>query len=157
MVVKDQVAQAKERLIKDAGKAMVKGMVDDLTLSPEERAAKDAADEGERRSRMIKIILAITGAIVAGIVVMKVLAAVWMYGIALVVLLGLGGVGYLAARPKIEAFKTQRLEKKAAAELERTAASRRAAELQAKADAEAAVAAAKKKLEDDLARLKSQV
>jgi hypothetical protein len=157
MAAKDTVEKAKEKLIADAGKAMIKGMVDDLTLSPEEKAAKDAEDEGKRRSRMIKIILGVTGAIVAGIVVMKVLAAVWMYGIALVVLLGLGGVGYLAARPKLEAMKVRRLEKAKAKELERTAAARAAAEVQAKVDAENKAKAAKQKLEDDLARLKSQV
>ena len=148
MALSDEVERRKQQLVEQAGKAMldktVKGVIDDLTLSPEEKAKRAAVDEAGSKTRLVKVVLGVTAALVAGIVILKVLAAVWMYGIALIVLAGLGTAGYLVARPKLEAMKQQRLEAANQRELERTAADR-------------AKAAAAQKLEDDLARLKRQV
>jgi hypothetical protein len=148
MALSDEVERRKQQLVEQAGKAMldktVKGVIDDLTLSPEEKAKRQADDEAGSKTRLVKVVLGVTAALVAGIVILKVLAAVWMYGIALIVLAGLGTAGYLVARPKLEAMKQQRLEARNQRELERTADDR-------------AKAAAAQKLEDDLARLKRQV
>ena len=161
MALSDEVERRKQQLVEQAGKAMldktVKGVIDDLTLSPEEKAKRAADDEAGSKTRLVKIVLGVTGALVAGIVVLKVLAAVWMYGIALIVLAGLGTAGYLVARPKLEAMKQQRLEARNQRELERTADDRAKAADEAKAAVERSKAAAAQKLEDDLARLKRQV
>ena len=50
-----QLDKAKEKLIADAGKAMVKSMVEDLTLSPEAKAARAVEDESKRRSRRKRV------------------------------------------------------------------------------------------------------
>jgi len=161
MAVADEVAKAadraKQKLVEEAGRAMVKGAIDDLTLTPEEREAKAKEKAAGDKSMLIKAILGVTGVVVAGIVIMKVLAALWLYGIALVVIAGLGGVGYLVARPKIEAFKQQRL----AAQQQRLAAKAEADSVRERAAAEAAVEAQKRaaqqRLEDELAKLKGRV
>jgi hypothetical protein len=161
MALSDEVERRKQQLVEQAGKAMldktVKGVIDDLTLSPEEKAKRAADDEAGSKTRLVKVVLGVTAALVAGIVILKVLAAVWMYGIALIVLAGLGTAGYLVARPKLEAMKQQRLEARNQRELERTADDRAKAADEAKAAAERSKAAAAQKLEDDLARLKRQV
>jgi hypothetical protein len=161
MALSDEVERRKQQLVEQAGKAMldktVKGVIDDLTLSPEEKAKRAADDEAGSKTRLVKLVLGVTAALVAGIVILKVLAAVWMYGIALIVLVGLGTAGYLVARPKLEAMKQQRLEAATKRELERTADDRAKAADEAKAAAERSKAAAAQKLEDDLARLKRQV
>ena len=161
MALSEEVERRKHQLVDQAGKAMVdravKGVIDDLTLSPEEKAKRAADDEAGSKTRLVKVVLGVTAALVAGIVILKVLAAVWMYGIALIVLAGLGTAGYLVARPKLEAMKQQRLEAKNQRELERTADDRAKAADEAKAVVERSKAAAAQKLEDDLARLKRQV
>lgn len=161
MALSDEVERRKQQLVEQAGKAMldktVKGVIDDLTLSPEEKAKRAADDEAGSKTRLVKVVLGVTAALVAGIVILKVLAAVWMYGIALIVLAGLGTAGYLVARPKLEAMKQQRLEAATQRELERTADDRAKAADEAKAAVERSKAAAAQKLEDDLARLKRQV
>jgi len=161
MALSDEVERRKQQLVEQAGKAMldktVKGVIDDLTLSPEEKAKRAAVDEAGSKTRLVKVVLGVTAALVAGIVILKVLAAVWMYGIALIVLAGLGTAGYLVARPKLEAMKQQRLEAANQRELERTAADRAKAADDAMAAVERSKAAAAQKLEDDLARLKRQV
>lgn len=139
-----------------AGKAMAKRALDDLTLSPEEKAKRD--QESANKKRNLKIKLAIGG--VVGVVVvlslMSVLAALWKYAIVLLLVAGVGGGGYLFARPKIAALK-----QKATARLEAGRAAERAAALeQAKAQADKAAAdallAKQQKLEDELASLKKK-
>ena len=161
MALSDEVERRKQQLVEQAGKAMVdrtvKGVIDDLTLSPAEKAKRAEDDEAGSKTRLVKIVLAVTGALVAGIVVLKVLAAVWMYGIALIVIAGLGTAGYLVARPKLAALQQRRLAATAARELERTADERARAAAAAVAAAEKAKADAAQRLEDELARLKRQV
>ena len=139
-----------------AGKAMAKRALDDLTLSPEQKQQRAHEDEAKRRSRKIKIILGGVIGIVAVLSLMSVLAALWKYAVGLLLVLGIGGAGWLFAKPKLAALKaraTARLEAKKADE-------RAASEAEAKAKAEAAAAdaarAKQQKLEDDLAALKQK-
>lgn len=154
MALVDELEKTKQKLIEDAGRATLERAVGravtDLTLTPEQKAARDATDEAASRTRLVKVILGGVFVVVAGIVVMKLLAKLWFFGIGLVLVGGLGAAGYLVAKPQIDAFQKRRLADRAAAEEARTADDRARA-------AEQATAAAKQKLEDDLARLKKQV
>ena len=139
-----------------AGKAMAKRALDDLTLSPEQKQQRAHEDEAKRRSRKIKIILGGVIGIVAVLSLMSVLAALWKYAVGLLLVLGIGGAGWLFDKPKLAALKaraTARLEAKKADE-------RAASEAEAKAKAEAAAAdaarAKQQKLEDELAALKQK-
>ncbi len=139
-----------------AGKAMAKRALDDLTLSPEEKERRAKEDEGKRRSRKVKLILGGVVAVVAVLSLMSVLAALWKYAVGLLLVLGLGGAGWLVAKPKLQALKAR-----ATARLEARRADERAAdEAAAKASAEQAAADAARakhqKLEDELAALKQK-
>lgn len=150
MAVADELEKSKQKLVKEAGRALVKKTIDDLTLSSEEKAHRDAEDEAASRLRMVKLILGGVGVLVVGIVIMRLLARLWLWGIGLVILGGVGAAAWFAFKPRLEAFKAKRLAARAEAEAARGAAAREAAARKAEADA-------KQKLEDELARLKKQV
>jgi hypothetical protein len=57
-------------------------MVDTLTLSPEEKAAREAQRAAGNRVLYAKVALGATVTLVALLVLMKVFAALWLYGIA---------------------------------------------------------------------------
>jgi cytoskeletal protein RodZ len=99
---------------------------------------------------MVKLILGGVGILVVGVVIMRLLARLWLWGIALVVVGGVAAAAWFAFKPQLEAFKAKRLAARAEADAARTAAARDAAARKAEADA-------KQKLEDELARLKKQV
>lgn len=139
-----------------AGKAMAKRALDDLTQSPEEKQQRAQEDEAKRRSRKIKLILGGVIAVVAVLSLMSVLAALWKYAIGLLLVLGIGGAGWLFAKPRLLALKaraTARLEARKAEERAATEAEARVAAEKAAADA---VRAKEQKLEDELQALKQK-
>ena len=147
MSVEQKLAEQKDRLVVEAGKAMARRALDDLTLSPEEKAARAAEDEATRKKRLVKIVLGAVVGLVVVIGVLRLMAALWVYAILAVVVGGIGTLGYFAVQPKLEAVKQRRLADAAAAEEARTADARAAAAARAVADQQ-------QKLDDDLARLK---
>jgi hypothetical protein len=145
MALADELEKSKQKLVNEAGRALVQKTIDDLTLSPEEKARRAAEDEAASRMRMVKLILGGVGILVVGVVIMRLLARLWLWGIALVVVGGVAAAAWFAFKPQLEAFKAKRLAARAEAAAARDAAAR-------KAEADA-----KQKLEDELARLKKQV
>ena len=139
-----------------AGKAMAQRALDDLTLTPEEKARREA--ESARKRRNLKIKLAIGG--VVGVVVllsaMSVLAALWKYALLLLFVAGVGGAGYWFARPKIAALKQKATARLEARKLEERATAEAEARVAAEKAAADAAAKKKQKLEDDLAALKQK-
>jgi hypothetical protein len=135
---------------KAAGKQlgdMAKRALDDLTLSPEEKAKRAEEEKGARKKTLIKWgVIGVVG-IVAILSLMSVLASLWMYALGLLVVGGIGAGAYFYLKPKVKALRA-----KAAARLAaKSEADAAAAKEQAIVDA---AAAKKKKLEDDLAALK---
>ena len=147
MALSDEVARRKQQLVAKAGEAALRDMVDTLTLSPEERAAREAQRAAGNRVLYAKVALGATVALVALLVLMKVFAALWLYGIALVVLAGLGVVLYFVGRPKLEALRA-RWQAARAAKAQAQQAAAREAEAARKVEAE------RQQIEDELARLK---
>ncbi|HEY1098900.1 MAG TPA: hypothetical protein VGF99_08220 [Myxococcota bacterium] len=150
MPLNERLNEQKDRLVIEAGKAMAKKAFDDALLSPEEKAARAAVDEANRKQTMIKIVVGGVVGLVALVVVLRVMAALWVYAIGAAVLAGIGAVAYFTLQPKLAALQQRRLADAAAAEAARTADERAAAALKAERDA-------KQKLDDELARLKRQV
>jgi hypothetical protein len=150
MALADELEKSKQKLVNEAGRALVQKTIDDLTLSPEEKARRAAEDEAASRLRMVKLILGGVGVLVVGVVIMRLLARLWLWGIALLIVGGVAAAAWFAFKPQLEAFKAKRLAARAEADAARTAAAREAAARKAEADA-------KQKLEDELARLKKQV
>lgn len=139
-----------------AGKAMAKRALDDLTLTPEQKREREAADADRRRNLKIKLAIGGVACVVLGLAAMSVLAALWKYAIVLLLAAGVGGAGYLFAKPKLAALKhkaTARLEARKAEERATAEQAAKAAADQAAADA---VAAKQQKLEDELASLKQK-
>lgn len=150
MALAEELEKSKQKLVNEAGRALVQKAVDDLTLSPEEKARRAAEDEAASRLRLVKLILGGVAVLVVGVVVMRLLARLWLWGIALLIVGGVAAAAWFAFKPQLEAFKAKRLAARAEADAARTAAAREAAARKAEADA-------KQKLEDELARLKKQV
>ena len=142
--------ESKARLAVDAAKKVAQSAIEDLTLSPEEKQKKDEQSSADRKKLLIKVVLGATVVAVVGITLMNLFARLWIYGVGLVVLAGVGGAGYLYAKPKLAAWNDRRL---AGARAEAAEAEREAG--LARAEQQKQLAA--KKLEDDLARLKKQV
>lgn len=147
MALSDEVARRKQELMARAGEAALRDAVAELTLSPEEKAARKAQSAASDRIRLAKLVLGVTAALVVVIVLLKVFAALWIYGIALVLAAGVGTVGYLVARPKIEALRARWTAARTARARTLEAAAREA-EVARRAEAE------HRQLEDELARLK---
>ncbi len=139
-----------------AGKAMAKRALDDLTQSPEEREQRAEQDEAKRRSRKIKLILGGVVAVVAVLSLMSVLAALWKYAIGILLVLGVGGAGWLFAKPKLAALKQRATARLEASRAEERAAAEQAAKAAAEKAAADAVKAKQQKLEDELAALKQK-
>jgi len=150
MALSEEIQRKQQALVEQAGKAVLRDLVDDLTLTPEAKAARKAQEATGNRLRLAKIVAAVTAVLVLVIVVMKVFAALWIYGIALVLLAGVGTVVFLVARPRIEALRARWKAARAARELARTAVAR-------EAEAARQAQAEKQQLEDELARLKRRV
>jgi fatty acid desaturase len=147
MALSDEVARRKQQLVAKAGEAALRDMVDTLTLSPEERAAREAQRAASNRVLYAKVALAATAVLVALLVLMKVFAALWLYGIALVVLGGLGVVLYFVGRPKLDALRARWQTARIAKVRIQEAAAR-------EAEAARQVEAERQQIEDELARLK---
>lgn len=144
------IEDTKAKLVADAAKNMARSAIEDLTLSEEEKKAKEEQSASDRKKLLIKVILGVTVGVVAVITLMNIFAKLWAYLVVLVVLAGVGGAGYLYFKPKLKAWNDKRL-----------AGSRAEAEERAKQEAiesaEKQKQLAAKKLEDDLARLKKQL
>lgn len=142
--------EQKAQFALDAAKKVARSAIEDLTLSPEEKAAKDQASAADRKKLLVKVILGATVVLVVGITLMNLFAKLWLYLVGLVFLAGVAGAGYLLVKPKLAAWNEKRL-----------AGARAAAEEEARASglkkAEEQKLLAQKKLEDDLARLKKQI
>ncbi len=150
MSLDNKVSEQKERLMLEAGRAMARRAVDDLTMSPEEKAARAAEDEAGKKKRLVKIVLGAVVGVVVVVGVLRLMAALWVYAILAAVVGGIGALGYFALQPKLEAMKQRRLADAAAAQDARTADARAAAATKAVADQ-------KQKLDDELARLKRSI
>lgn len=147
MALSEEVARRKQQLVAKAGEAALRDMVDTLTLSPEERAAREAQRAASNRGLYAKVALGATVALVALIVLLKVFASLWLYGIALVALAGLGVVLYFVGRPRLEALRA-RWQAARTAKAQAQEAAAREAEAARKVEAE------RQQIEDELARLK---
>lgn len=150
MSVTNELEKTRQKLVNEAGKAMVKKAVDDLMRSPEEKAHDAAQDEAAARLRMVKLILGGVGVVVVGIVVMRLLMRLWLWGIAIAIVGGLGAAAWFTVKPQLQAWKAKRLAAWTQAEAARTERAREDAEREA-------AAAAKRTLDDELARLKKQL
>jgi len=150
MSVEQKLNEQKDRLVVEAGKTMARRALDDLTLSPEEKAAREAEAEANKKKRLVKVVLGAVVGIVVVIGALRLMAALWVYAILAVVVGGIGTLGYFAVQPKLAAMKQRRLADAVAAEEARTADARAAAAAKAVADQ-------KQKLDDELARLKRSI
>lgn len=126
---------------------MAKRALDDLTLSPEEKAKRAEEEKSTRKKTLIKWgVIGVIG-VIAILSLMSVLASLWMYALGLLVVGGLGAGAYFYLKPKVKALRA-----KAAARLAaKSEADAAAAKEKAIVDA---AAAKQKKLEDELAALK---
>lgn len=145
----DLAESASQRAALASGKEMAKRALEDLTLTPEEKAEREAGRKKGRVKTLVKVVAVGVVGVVAVLSLMSVLASLWMYALGLLVVGGLGAGAYFYVKPKLLALKA-----KAAARLsERTSAS----EAEARAQAVVDTAAAKhKKLDDELAALKKK-
>lgn len=139
-----------------AGKAMAKRALDDLTASPEERAQREADDAKKKRNLKLKLVLGGVIGVVVVLSAMSVLAALWKYAIALLLVTGVAGGGYFFAKPKLLALKQKATARLEAKKLEERAAAEEQAKVAAAKAAADAVVAKKQKLEDELAALKQK-
>lgn len=137
-----------------AGKEMARRALEDIGLSDEEKAARDQQRQAARKKTLIKLgVVGVVGVLLV-LSLMSVLAKLWMYGLGLLVVAGVGGAGWFALKPKIAALKQRavaRLEAKKRAEEAERLQLEAAAREKAAADARAAK---ERKLEDELAALK---
>ena len=65
MALSEEVARRKQQLVAKAGEAALRDMVDTLTLSPEEKAAREAQRVAGNRVLYAKVALGATVALVA--------------------------------------------------------------------------------------------
>lgn len=147
---------AGQRAALAAGKEMARRALEDIGLSAEEKAAREEERQAARKKALLKWgVVGVVGVVLV-LSLMSVLAKLWMYGLGLLVVAGVGALGYFALKPKIAALKqrvTARLEAKKRAEEAERLRLEAAAREKAAADA---LAAKQKKLEDDLAALKKK-
>jgi hypothetical protein len=140
-------AKAAGKQLGDAITKSAKRALDDLTLSPEEKAKRDEEAKSARKKTLIKWgVIGVVG-VIAVLSLMSVLASLWMYALGLLVVGGLGAGAYFYLKPKVKALRakaTARLAAKSEAD---------AAAAKEKAIVDAA-AAKQQKLEDELAALK---
>ena len=130
-----------------AGKDMAKRALEDLTLSPEEKAKRDEERAGARKRTLIKWgAIGVVG-VLALVSLVGALASLWYYALGLLVVGGLGAGAYFYAKPKVRALREKAQARLAA----RSAAEEQEARERAVRDA---AAAKQKKLEDELAALK---
>ncbi|MDP2342780.1 MAG: hypothetical protein Q8O67_17625 [Deltaproteobacteria bacterium] len=147
----------KQKLALKAGKDFAQRALENLTMTEEEKAARAEEDAQKRKILLVKIILGATAVVAGGITLVSLFAAMWPYLVALIVMAGIGGAGYLVAKPKLKAWNEARTagDRLEAAEREKLEAVK--AVEQQKLLVEKQKVAAAKKLEDDLARLKKQI
>ena len=140
----------KQKLALRHGKAMAQRALDGLTMTDEEKQQRDEEDAAKRKLLLIKVVLGATAVVVVGITLMNLFAKLWIYLVALVIMAGVGGAGYVVLKPKLKAWNDKRTE---GARLQ--AAERQAQEQVAAAEKQKLLA--QKKLDDDLARLRQQL
>jgi hypothetical protein len=151
---------ATQKVALSAGKDLARRALDDLTLSPEQKAARDQQAARTTKKRLVLGVVAVTAVAVVGIGLLQLLASLWLWAIGFVVVAGVLGVVALLVKPRIDAI----VARVRGAHAERTAralaAARQKEQQQAEAEAhareQAAKAQAAQKLEDELARLKRQ-
>jgi hypothetical protein len=147
----------KQKLALKAGKELAQRALETLTMTDEEKQKRAEEDAQKRKILLVKVILGATAVVAGGITLVSLFAAMWPYLVALVVMAGIGGAGYLVAKPKLKAWTEARTagDRLEAAEREKLEAVK--AVEQQKLLVEKQKVAAAKKLEDDLARLKKQI
>ena len=151
------VEDAKNRLVEGAAKDMARRALDEFALSPEEKAQKEKQRAAASRKRNIKIVLGLTAVAVVGIGIMTLLAKLWFYAIAAVVVGGVGFAGYLTVRPRVLELRAARAQKQLAANAAAQAREQERQAQQAQKDAEAAREAKQRALEEQLEALKKKV
>jgi len=147
---------ASQRAALDAGRAMARRALDDLTLSPDERAARDAAAARATKKKLVLAVVGVTVVAVVGIGLLQLIASLWLYAIGFAVIAGVVGVGALLLKPRLDAWKARLLSARQAKEADALVAAQQQQQAQAAAAAAAAKQQAAQKLEDELARLKRQ-
>ncbi len=144
----------KQQLALQAGKQLAQRALDTLTLSDDEKQERAQKDSSSRKLLLIKVVLGGTAVVVVGITLMNLVAKLWLYLVALVVIAGIGGAGYLVLKPRLTAllksWNDKRTEGARLQHAEHEARALVAAIEQQKAQA-------KTRLDDDLARLKKQL
>lgn len=139
-----------------AGKDAARRAFEDLTLSDEERAARDAAEAQAAKTRRWKLVaIGVVGlCLVVGVIGM--LASLWPYFLGAGIVAALAFLGWLRVKPKLTARKVRIAKEAAAADAAdkaRAAAAAAKAELVAR---ERAAVEREQALEDELAALKRQ-
>ncbi|MBK7395847.1 MAG: hypothetical protein IPJ34_05950 [Myxococcales bacterium] len=161
--IDDLARKASARAALSAGKNAARKAIEDLTLSDEERAARDEAEAKAAKARRWKYLaVGIVGlCLLFGIVGM--LASLWKYFLGLALLAVLGGYVYWRLRPLLSARKVR-----VAEQVERTRVVDESKQLEADRKAEAVAAeraaiaaeraalAKEQAIEDELAALKAK-
>ncbi len=161
--IDDLARKASARAALSAGKNAARKAIEDLTLSDEERAARDEAETKAAKARRWKYLaIGIVGLfLLIGIVGM--LASLWKYFLGLALLAVLGGYVYWRLRPLLSARKVR-----VAEQVERTRVVDESRQLEAERKAEAVAAeraaiaaeraalAKEQAIEDELAALKAK-
>lgn len=177
---KKHVARMGAEAMLDAGKDAARKLYDDLTLSDEEKAQKEAEREAEAKKKRFKWYAIGIGALLAIIIVMVLLAKFWFWIIALAIgaALAFGGYLYLKSMlagkgskggedvevrvdkkreaPQVEKRVRVEVEEdvQSIAEREQLAAEREAAAAERQAQAAAKAVERERKIDDELAELK---
>ncbi|MBL8715725.1 MAG: hypothetical protein JNL79_07000 [Myxococcales bacterium] len=161
--IDDLARKASARAALSAGKNAARKAIEDLTLSDEERAARDEAEAKAAKARRWKYLaIGIVGlCLLIGIVGM--LASLWKYFLGLALLAALGFYVYWRLRPLLASRKVRVAEqverKRVADESKQLEADRQAqavAAERAAIAAERAAIAKEQAIEDELAALKAK-
>ncbi|HEY4221886.1 MAG TPA: hypothetical protein VGO62_11090 [Myxococcota bacterium] len=141
------MSDLKSDMLVNAGKDLAKRALSDLGLSDEEKQQRDLERSAARKKTLIKYGLIGVFGIAVVLSLMSVLAHLWMYALAFLVVAGIGTAGFFYVKPKVLALKNR-----AAKSLqEKNEADVVVQKEQAVVDA---ASAKKQKLEDELAALK---
>jgi hypothetical protein len=100
----------------DAGKDAARSLYEDLVLSDEEKAKREAARTAAAKRKRRKWLAIGVGSVVGLLTVLWVLARFWPWILALSVLAGLGYVGYRRLRRRLRGGRAAAVEKPARAE-----------------------------------------
>jgi hypothetical protein len=139
-----------------AGRNAARAAFENLTLSDDEKAARNAARARATKKKIaIGIVVAVMG-IAAAVALAQLVVSLWWWAVGGVVVLGMAGVAALLLKPRIDGLRRRLAEARATRAARQAAIDDAERQRQALVAAEQAKAQAAKKLDDELARLKQQ-